>query len=338
MENTIERFFTDEAERVLSEVPKGDFTFALVTDSHLSDTRDQTCANIRYMDDKLHYRCLLHLGDFLCGSIPDIASRRLLREELAAYRSAVANGKLYVAQGNHDGYCDENYRDGIYGQHDMAIDEIWYEATKFMDESPNMVRPDVKPYFYVDFSEEKLRFIVLCSMWYRLNRDYRVYRKIYGLSREQIDWMAREALCVPGEGWNVIVFSHITGMPRTSSSWLSGGKEVIDLLNAFRNGGSVLIDDVSYKFEYANHNVLAWCAGDGHGDMTQKWEGINFTCTASQLPTVPVTWEQPRGYFPAPRVIGAASQDAWDTITWVKSERKLVFTRFGAGENRTIYY
>ena len=334
------------ADLLLEKTPHGTMTFALIADSHLSDSRDHTCESIRYLDEHLHYRCMVHLGDILCGNVPDLVSRRLLRDELSAYRAAIKNRNLLVVQGNHDGFCDENYRDGVYPQHDIAIDETWYEATCFMDRDCNVQRCGNKPYFYVEFPDERLRMIALSTCWYELDRDQRVYRKHYGIDEKQLCWLAGTALKMPEKEWNVLVLSHCpaldTGYAGYDSVVHHGGSEAISLLNTFRDGGSVLIGEEQLKqvFEPCGHHVLAWCCGYWHGDMVQEQNGITFIGEPSVLCNVPRTIDHPLGWvsFPQPRIEQTCTEDAWDTVVWDREQQILHFIRFGAGENRKVSY
>ncbi len=347
----IKEFFKNEAEETIKSILKvkeeGDFCFYIVADSHLSDNEENTFENIKYVDNRIGADCLVHLGDLLCGNIPEKATRRLLRESLSGYRNAIGTNEVYVAQGNHDGYRDETYK----GQSitDMAIDEKWYEDTKFADENKNLVRPGNKPYFYVDFPENKLRFVFLCTNAYTHNEEKKIFRKIYGMHDEQIEWLGETLLSTPSD-YVTFVCSHIhpfnnnkrnPNVEREVSKYVSNGQQnaqnSVEMLKAFKNGESFIFNGKAYDFTNKKGTLAAWLFGHDHGDVYTVWEGINFVETASQTAYIPQLWDS-LGEYPEPRDLGTVSEDAWDCVVVKTSERKVYFTRFGAGKDRVIEY
>lgn len=334
----IEPYFLPEAKRILKSAPRGDWTFALVTDSHLGDNRIHTCENIRWMDQFFQYGCLVHMGDFLCGTLPMRATQKVLQGEFTAFRQSTKAGRLFALQVNHDGYSDECYREGRYNHRDIIFDDMWYEMTGFMNCDPALQRPGNKPYYFVDVPGQRLRMIFLCTNWYEYSEAYGIYRKRYGLDTMQLCWLAETALCVPQKEWNVLLFSHIPLLRGIASTNQTGGQEAIELLTAFRDGGIALCGGKLYHFDPCGHHILAWCSGDGHGDLFAQQDGVHFVGIPCSLATVPLTWAQPMGYYPAPRTIGTENEDAWDTVIWERERQQLHFLRFGAGEDRTVCY
>ncbi len=347
----IQDFFKNEAEDTIKKVEsiksEGDFVFGIVTDSHLSDNEENTFANIGYVDEKIKFNCLVHLGDFLCGNIPEKATKRLLAESLSGYRNAVGTKELYVAQGNHDGYRDERYKGQTVT--DMAIDEDWYEATKFMDENKNLCRSGNKPYYYVDFPENKLRFVFLCTNAYKLNREEKIFRKIYGMLDEQIEWLGETLLSTPTD-YVTFVCSHIHPFnnnksnpnvskeaPRYAPNGQMNAQNSVEMLKAFKNGASFEFNGKSYDFTDKKGTLAVWLFGHDHGDVYTKWEDINFVEVASQTAYIPQLWDS-LGEYPTPRDMGTVSEDAWDAVVVKTSERKIYFTRFGAGKDRVVEY
>lgn len=348
---SIKDYFKDEATETINSINKvksdKSFSFCVVTDSHLSDNEENTFENIKCVDSHVGFNCLVHLGDIVCGNIPEKVTRRLLRESLAGYRNSVATGEVYVAQGNHDGYRDESYKGQTVTS--IALDEKWYEDTKFADENKNLVRKGDKPYFYVDFPEYKLRFIILCTNAYNHDARLKIFDKIYGLKDEQVEWLGETLLSTPSD-YVTFVFSHIPPFsvnkrnpnvereaPKYVSSSFINMKNSVEMFKAFKNGIGFEFSEKYYDFTNKKGTLAAWVFGHGHGDFYTVWEDINFIEVASQTAYIPQLWK-PLGEFPEPRDMGTVNEDAWDAIVIDTDEQKIYFTRFGAGKDRVVKY
>lgn len=344
-------YYEAEAEKTIKSINelKSDksFTFAIITDSHLSDNRDDTCENIKAVDEAVNFQCVMHLGDFLCGNIPEKVSMKLLKEELECYRSSTKKGELYASQGNHDGYRDETYQGQTVT--DMAIDENWYNATCFADENKNLHRPENKPYYYIDFPEHKMRFIVLCTNSYKLNREEKIFEKIYGMLDEQLEWLGDDALKAP-QGYHIFVFSHIhpfvhekknPNVVREYGKYAPNKgpnfENAVTLIKAYNDGKKCEVNGKSYDFSEIGGAVGAWFFGHDHCDANVLWEGIRCVGVASQTAYIPQLWDA-LGEFPYPREIGRVTEDAWDGVVINTEKRTINLIRFGAGDDRAIKY
>ena len=338
----IKPFFKEEADvtikTVIENKKKGKFSFVLVTDSHLSDNAENTCENIKYVDEKVDFDCMVHMGDFLCGNIPEKVSRRLLREEIEKFRSSTKSNILYAVQGNHDGYRDEAYKGQTVP--DMALDENWYEDTKYMDENENLKRPGIKPYYYVDIPEHKLRFIVVATNSYIIDKEKKEFKKCYGITTEELEWIAGEALKFSESGWTVMAFSHrspVSGLDGGNQDE-QGGRELKEILFAFKNKGVCSLGGKTYDFGKYDNEFACWCFGDTHGDSQHAFDGITYISTASETAYIPQLWTVNYGGFPSPRDLGTKNEDVWDAVTVSLKEKTVYFTRFGAGEDRIVKY
>ena len=147
------------SERINQIREPGDLCVVMLSDSTLSDQNSATREYIHRVDEKVHFDCMIHLGDILRGNNPEKISRRLLSEELTAYREAIGSHKLFVTQGEQDGYRDESF----CGQLVCGImrDNIWHEETAFIDRYENVHREGDAPYYYVDFPQYSTRLIFL---------------------------------------------------------------------------------------------------------------------------------------------------------------------------------
>ncbi|MDR0405556.1 MAG: metallophosphoesterase [Clostridiales bacterium] len=301
--------------------------FALVTDTHLSDTSEETCRNIKCVDEKVHFQFLLHMGDFLTGGIPKKASLFLLERETRRYQNAVASGRLIALQGNHDGYRDETFKGQTVDN--VIFDSVWRRQTDFIDGYGGVNRPGEKPYFYIDFHRENVRLICLCSCYYAYDEANRDYKKYSGFDDAQAAWFETTALDA-AEGCTLLVCSHIAPLSELGSNEFKSRMS--------ERNGARLTNALNAARQSKNINVAAWLAGDSHADASVTIEGIPFITTASQAPYIPQLWTMKHGTFPESRALHTVNQDLWDGVVLHPKKRELRLVRFGAGQDRVVLY
>lgn len=316
----VKNYYQEEVKGTVRDIhqTRHDFLFALLTDSHLDGLLSSTVDHIASVDQQVSFDCIIHLGDFLTGNITKSYTRQLLDIQMEMVRNAVKNHTLYPVQGNHDGFMDNAGTTTT----DIALDEDWYDATSFVDGYPHVSRPDKKAYFYVDYPQQKLRLIILNSQYYEEYDGTKPFRKRYGFHPQQLSWLAQEAL--PAEsGWTVIFFSHDAPYSETYTT-LANSVAILDIIqNAIEN---------------QHITVAAWFVGDHHGELIKKTRDIHFILVGSQTAYVPQLWHMTDGGFFCPRQLGAVTEDLWDAVALDIQARKLLLFRFGAGEDRVIYY
>ncbi|MBQ4320711.1 MAG: metallophosphoesterase [Oscillospiraceae bacterium] len=319
----------------------GALAFALVTDTHLSDTGDDTRAAMQEADAQIGYEFVIHLGDFLNGFNPPKLTERLYREETAAYAAAIRANKLFVVQGNHDGFRDETW----YGQNiPDAKPNDWYHAqTRFIDAYGETTHHGDDPFYYADIAEHKLRLICMCSLDNTFLPEEKKWKTWNAVSQAQYEWFCREAVQVP-DGWTVIVCSHIPPVAIHREDLDEGGlaekhgRDCCDVLCAMINRQKAVIGGEEVDFENRDVSVAAWLFGDIHGDTQRKYKDLTLISTASQTAYIPQLWSLDYGKFPSPRTLGTPDQDCWDSVVLDRDARKLYFFRFGAGEDRIVDY
>ncbi len=321
---TIKPYYVDEITRVAKKIneEKYDFLFALAADSHLDNSLEDFLINISEVDKLVNFNCLVHMGDFLNGNIPKKYTVGILISQMMKYKNAV-NKRFYPVQGNHDGYWDNIY----YCKTDIAIDEDWYEATDFLEQYDNVTRIKPKPYYYADYPEKKIRFIILCSFYYIM--DDNNFIKIYGTDEDQISWLKQDALNVDGS-WTILIFSHDTPFEEFDHGRCKS--------DTSKQNGQLLMDTVLFEKNKRQFDLAGWFAGHYHGDFIGKIRGINFILTGSQTAYVPQLWQMPKGGGFAERILNTVSEDLWDSVLIDKKERKIKLIRFGAGKDRSIEY
>ena len=314
----VQECFKQEIEKITRDVlaAGGDFRFAVVADSHLDNSISKFLANISAVDNAVNFDCMLHLGDFLNGSLSERYTRKILKEQIELYESAI-KADFYPAQGNHDGFSNlKNPR-----THDILPDELWKDAT------------GREPCYYIDYEEQKIRLVCVCSYDYTYENG--VFDKIYGVRHDTIKWLYEEALNVEND-WTVIIFSH-------DSPFTEFPVDNIDETEYYVNGREQL-DAVVRAKEERGFDIAAWFIGHRHDDFEQKLCGINFIMINSQTAYIATLWDtinpQRNGKYFAEleRNIGTVTEDLWDAVVLDKKERKIKLFRFGAGIDREVEY
>lgn len=323
-------YFMDEVAKTIEDINKirrpGDLCFAAVSDTRLIDACTQNRENIRAVDREVHFDFLVHLGDVLCDRNPEKISRRFLREELSNYRNSIASQKLYVVQGELDGWRDESYRGQLVTG--IMTDEIWHQDTGFIDEYEGVTRMADAPYYYVDDPKHCTRCIFLCSNRYQIKEDHKLFQKYHTLGLEQIAWL-EEAL-KPKQGWNVLLFSH--DIPQ--SVFETGKNSPSYKGNAIDMTMAVLQDAV----RNGEIDFVAWITGHYGYDCEVQELSMNLMTMGGLacFPCPGVETESVRRGMP--RTMGTYKEDLWDAFVLRPQERKLYVFRFGAGEDRVIVY
>lgn len=315
----IKKWYKEEITRVCQKVNslEKDLVFGIAADSHLDNSMEDFAENIKAVDEKINMKCLTHLGDFMNGNLPRNVTMKVLDEQMTLYRNAVSNKHFYPAQGNHDGFSG-----------DRAVDSDWFEATKFTDSYENVVRPENKPYFYADFEDLKVRFIIVSTFFYEGYDDGTPYKKRDGIDDKQVQWLENEAFDIK-EGWTVFLFSH--DCPLENYEEESRYKET-----AIHNGGRIF-NSLVEKSKEKGFDIGVWFIGHFHGDNHICVDGINFVTVASQTAYVPTLFDMPLGEYPQ-RDLNTVTEDSWEIAVWNKEEKTVNLIRFGAGNDRVIKY
>lgn len=315
--------YQQEIEKTIADIAQmpHDFSFALLTDSHLDEGLSNTVCNIRAVDREAHFDCAVHLGDFMTGNITRSYTKKLLAMQMESLRNSVASGVFYPAQGNHDGFLDNDGR----SKENIVLYEDWYEATAFVEAYPNVSRPNQLPYFFVDYPDKKLRLIILSTQHYKEGVD-RTNSPLYiGIDSAQLAWLSQTALALES-GWTVMLFSHdapVTEVSRSAdSSW--GGSAVLDALSGAMERGIL---------------IAGWFFGHHHGELITKINDIPFILIGSQTSYVPQLWLPANGAgFYYERQRNTVTEDLWDAVALDMQARKLTLFRFGAGDDRSVCY
>ncbi len=305
---------------------KGDVCFAVLSDTHLCDTVDDTVTNIREVDKNVGFDFLIHLGGIINGNNPEKISRWMLSEELEKFRSSISNRKLFVAKGKTDGYRDETFCGQLV--ENIMTDDMWYDDTAFIHLCDGVSRKSNKPYYYVDIPGSNLRIVVLSSFAYEIDKAERIYDLSHRFGVEQLVWLKKEALNVNKEK-TVLIFSNTIPCSR-----FSDGKDPF-IYHGHSTEKTMQIIQTAQK---QGVSVAGWiCGGYGY-DYEAKIAGINYITINTQLPRIDRNAMIDDVKYAQSRELNSVNQDCWDAVIVSTDERKIKMFRFGAGEDRVIEY
>ena len=270
--------------------------------------------SIQYILDRCpNISCVISGGDIGNDYHPDPKVIRATHQEVmdALYRLSVP---VHCCIGNHD--------DALGHAVDAGFDNRKYAILP--DEMHQLCmrnNPTEENYYYVDFDQQKYRFIFLNTrdIPYLLNeRNQYAFGWRLEVSDKQAKWLEEEALQTDKR---IIVFSHsplhnagifgTEGLP-------DGVKPYDDLLNGSR---------IYYAVKNCR-NVVAMIAGHVHYDNLLYDDGILSVTTLCSLaqewsPSCPK------------REFGTITETAFDVFSW--KDNMVYITRFGAGEDRMGY-
>lgn len=195
IEESFPEFLKEELSVTIDSVKKvrteKDFTFLLLTDSHVSfgGTWTDTKAAIHALAKELSFDAVIHMGDVTDGSVPEIIGMKLLKQITQDLTKTGA--PVYICPGNHD--LDGLSADVLTGQKETC--------------------------YFADDQDHKIRMIFLAG--YDPNRELN-----YGYSEEELSWVRRTLDSAP-EDYGILVFSHTSPLRQKTKygeTFLNSGK------------------------------------------------------------------------------------------------------------------
>lgn len=302
-----------------------DLCFAVLAGTALSDFSAHTDENIRAVDRNARFDGVIHLGDILCGNIPETASRFVLSQELARFQRCTASETLYVVCGDDDGFRNERYVGQIVTG--IVTDERWYQQTQYLDAYPALSRPHKKPYYYVDDAARRVRLIFLASYLSQIDEQEELFEKSCQFGAQQLAWLKTEALALPA-GWTVLLFSHALPHSRFET-----GKDPDSYMNYAFEPAMMLLRQAQKR----GIRLGGWFAGH---------YACDYTCTICGVPYLlmdSVHAQPSKSAFPdvdkcMDRRMDTAAEDLWDAVIVKPEQRRIHLLRFGAGKDRVFSY
>lgn len=262
-------------EKIKKSLNDGDLVFGVISDSRLTEKASVNA--ITYTDSIMNLDALVHLGNFLNGDNPKKISGRMLDWEIDKYKNLINNKKLFVCQGEKDGWRDERYLGQL--SLDMMTDDEWDKHLSYVDKIDGVKRNNKKPYYFVDFPDKNTRLVFLCSYYYQMDTQIEYYQKYVGFDAEQVKWLKNEALNFNGR---VILFSHKipnSRFEKGADPYVYEGRATEPILailqQAKRNGANVLCwfcggYDTDCRFDIAGIKIISVEAlANGRGKSAQ---------------------------------------------------------------------
>lgn len=341
-------YYTEKLASIAGIISVDTFNLGLITDNHhqedlYSPGSLSHYANISALSRVAPIDVIVAGGDNING---DHSRNQTLVETRQAtstlyYRTAF-DTDVFFAFGNHDtgAFQGSGGEDKTRPENCIRIDEIksFYNAKNPLF---GEVRDDSSLYFYKDYSEKKVRLIVLNSFdlpeTLKSDGTYRYnFLEQSAFGSKQLRWLANEALMLPASDWQVVIFSHacISGgldtIPQINTTSL------ITILNAFQAGVATPVTedsdfpvDITADFTAQGQGtIIAFISGHKHADGQMVYKGVNCIESLASL-----CFKGDVG-----REAGTETEDAWDIFQVDTTSRSIHISRFGAGEDRSFTY
>lgn len=299
-----------------------------------------------------HADALIALGDNINGDEPTGRLNMTLMHVRAMLQTKYVRTAMFMIRGNHDNGTGHQNTEGKSADEvldDNAVKNGFGTKFNYYDE----VRDGDSFYFYKDFPDKKVRIIGLDSNDIPLekkdsNGHYAYDTNTAGFRSQQLNWFANKALMLPDNTWQVVVFFHIP-FPNAFGQWAEDNTFVnyhhaIAILNAFKNGTSVNINDTSNP-DFTITGLQADYSKQGQGTLIAIVNG-HLHCDdqdTSILNGTPVIEVTTSASFVSDKVNNSDrrntnDEDAWDIISINTKERKIHCYRFGRGSDRDFTY
>lgn len=299
-----------------------------------------------------HADALIALGDNINGDEPTGRLNMTLMHVRAMLQTKYIRTAMFMIRGNHDNGAGHQNTEGKSADEvldDNAIKDGFGTKLNYYDE----VRDGDSLYFFKDFPDKKVRIIGLDSNDIPLekkdsNGKYAYDTNTAGFRSQQLNWFANKALMLPDNTWQVIVFFHIP-FPNAFGQWAEDNTfknyhHAIDILNAFKNGTSVNINDTSNP-DFTIAGLQADYSKQGQGTLIAVVNGHlhrddQDTSILNGTPVIEVTTSASfvSSIVDDSKRRNTNDEDAWDLISINTKERKIHCYRFGRGSDRDFTY
>lgn len=299
-----------------------------------------------------HADALIALGDNINGDEPTGRLNMTLTHVRAMLQTKYIRTAMFMIRGNHDNGAGHQNTEGKSADEvldDNAIKNGFGTKLNYYDE----VRDGDSLYFFKDFPDKKVRIIGLDSNDIPLekkdsNGNYAYATNTAGFRAQQLNWFANKALMLPDNTWQVVVFFHIP-FPNAFGQWAEDNTfknyhHAIAILNAFKNGTSVNINDTSNP-DFTITGLQADYSKQGQGTLIAVVNGHlhrddQDTSILNGTPIIEVTTSASfvSSVVNDSKQRNTNDEDAWDIISINTKERKIHCYRFGRGSDRDFTY
>ncbi len=322
--------FLDEVNKTVNDIKKvmtdDSLCFALLTDTKLSDTGDDTRENIKAVDKEIGFDFIVHLGNVTNGNNPEKITRYLLELEMEKYKHSIIKKKLFVTPGIMDGWRDERFPGQLITT--IMTDEVWCDETEFINLYDNVCRESGKPYYYVDFPEQMTRLVFLYPYYTQMDKHVGTFQKTTVIDVEQAAWLKAHALNAP-KGYTALIFT--SAIPK--SRFETGNDQPL-----YHGASMESILMILQQAKKSGVNI-AGVIGGGYGyDAEISVGDINHAVIASQAPYIVNSAKCEGVRFLENRDLDTLNQDCWDAVVLSPKTNEMHIFRFGAGEDRKLNF
>ncbi|MCW6101929.1 metallophosphoesterase family protein, partial [Lactiplantibacillus plantarum] len=299
-----------------------------------------------------HADALIALGDNINGDEPRGRLNMTLMHVRSMLQTKYVRTAMFMIRGNHDNGAGHQSTEGKNADEVLNDDDIkngFGTKLNYYDE----VRDGDSLYFYKDFPDKKVRVIGLDSTDIPLekkdsNGNYAYDTNTAGFQSPQLNWFANKALMLPDNTWQAIVFFHIP-FPNAFGQWADDNSfknyhNAIAILNAFKNGTSVNINDTSNP-DFTISGLQADYSKQGKGTLIAVVNGHlhrddQDTSILNGTPVIEVTTSASfvSSIINDSQRRNTNDEDAWDIISVDTKGHKIHCYRFGRGSDRDFTY
>lgn len=315
--------------------------FWFVTDMHIPSNTRMSGRIIAKLVKETGIRKVLSGGD-----MPEaFGSKASLDASVKDYRDEWvvpierAGGEFYPAKGNHDFTIRSTptVNDGFTYSCKEARD-VLMDTKAVASRAVTNADDDEACYYYVDFPEKKMRYIV-ADTTDRITMSRPFWAVEYGMHERQVLWLAEHALRGIPSGWGVVVMHHIpicgvAANPdemRIFAPWR-------EILEAFQGRRKVIVFGRELDYSKAKGRILLDLTGHHHAERQSQinkiWH-VTEPCDAAYqdyisgskpwCPDLPV------------KERGTVYEQTFDAVQFDLGAGLIRFTRFGGGGDRALH-
>ena len=260
---------------------------------------------------------------------------------MGKFKDAGIIDKMLPLIGNHESNT-QNWKigDGDFNNVMVNNDEVYSILFRDTERIHSISYGGDGTYYYVDDIPNQVRYVCLNTN----DVEYTEVSKIdYAVKQQQFDWLINEALELPNADWSVVLATHIPpvtqdfyhrGMPVRNMELLKGVVKAFKNKSTFSNSeshsDSSYNANVSVDFTGNENDFIVWIAGHHHRDHVTLVDGSY---------TVVLTADDGRRTYDNPvKIIGTDTEHVMDFFTVDKTNKRVLITRVGAGEDREFTY
>lgn len=258
--------------------------------------------------------------------------------------------RLLLTQGNHDGSWGTY--DGKAYAYQMSPSKLYDYMYRKLDKTNHIFGGGDNSYYYVDYPENKIRIIMLNSLWCETSENSNgtaVYDRqhYFGFGQAQLSWLANTALNFTEEGWTVLLATHVPPIDKYNSNYRD-----MTILHGILTAFCEKTSYTGSRTYNSGRGEGTWANVSISVDFSDKKTGIiaGFFCghvhkdtidtAAYRYPIITITADAdiPYDETEEDRIAGSDNEHAIDFITINTTKQEVVLTRLGVGSSRVYSY